>query len=98
MSFDDLRPLAGVTDLVVEHLHLKGTIEIKRLFLEGYFPDLCHLTLRLQPFWLLWYNGDMPLLLDCRRPDGSNERKFYKFLVVDVMNLVMCGIRMLGRN
>jgi len=75
LSFDDLRPLPGVTDLVVERLgeRFEG---IKRLLLGGYFPNLCHLTLRLQPFWLMWRTGIIPLLLDCKRPNGSNERKF----------------------
>jgi len=81
LSFDDLRPLPGVTDLVVERLRegFEGRFEgIKRLLLGGYFPNLRHLTLRLQPFWLMWRKGIdiIPLLVDCKRPNGSNERKF----------------------
>jgi hypothetical protein len=48
LPFDDLRPLPGVTDLVVGHWDERPQ-DIKRLLLEGYFPDLRRLTLRLQP-------------------------------------------------
>jgi len=83
MSVDDLRPLPGVTDLVVEHLD--ETDGIERLLLEGYFPDLRHLTLRPRPFWSLWRTGIIPLLLDRKRPrpDEPNEGRLHKFLVVD---------------
>jgi len=80
LFLDEFRPLTGVTDLVVEGLNAM----IKRLLLEGYFPDLRHLTLRLQPFKELWHVGAIPLLLDLKRPPNkSNEGRLDKFLVVD---------------
>ncbi len=73
-----------MTDLVVENLDL-GPELIKRLLLKGYFPDLRHLTLRLQAFQVLWASGDIPLLLDLKRPrpDEPNEGRLHKFLVVE---------------
>jgi hypothetical protein len=45
--------LSRVTDLVVETLD----DECQAIILEEYFPDLRHLTLRLQPFLMLWGMG-----------------------------------------
>jgi hypothetical protein len=67
--FDDLQPLPGMTDLVVESLGDQNqSLSIQRLFLEEYFPDLRLLTLRLQTFYALWANGVIPLFLDRNRP------------------------------
>jgi len=84
LPFGDLEPLPGVTDLVVKFWKSEGAMMVK-LLLEGYFPDLCHLTLQLQPFGVLWDDGLIPLLLDLKRPqpDGRNEGRFLKFTVVD---------------
>ena len=84
LPFDDLEPLPGVTDLVVKFWKSEGAM-MTRLLLGGYFPDLCHLTLQLQPFRVLWGDGLIPLLLDLKRPqpDGGNEGRFNKFIVVD---------------
>jgi len=81
-SFDELQPLPGVTDLVVGYD--KGGA-MKGLLLEEYFPDLCHLTLRLQPFEVLWNIGAISLLLDRKRPrpDEPNGGRLHKFIVVD---------------
>jgi len=49
LPFDELRPLPGVTDLVIKGWRPEGGA-MMRLLLEGYIPDLRHLTLRLQPF------------------------------------------------
>jgi len=82
LVFDELQPLPGVTDLVVGALDVEPEV-IKRLLLEGYFPDLRHLTLRSQVFLNLWEMGVIPLLLDRkrRRPGGPNEGRLDKFLV-----------------
>jgi len=84
LPFGDLEPLPGVTDLVVK-FWISGGETMMRLLLGGYFPDLCHLTLQLQPFRVLWDDGFIPLLLDLKRPqpDGGNEGRFNKFIVVD---------------
>jgi hypothetical protein len=84
LPIDELRPLPGVTDL---HVGYWDGIpqDIKRLLLEGYFPDLRHLTLRLQPFKMLWDIGGIHLLLDRKRPqaDELKEGGLHKILVVD---------------
>ena len=86
LVFGDLRPLPGVTDLVVETLR-KGcqADRIMKILLEEYFPDLRHLTLRLRPFLFLWDTGFIPLFLNRKRPqpNGPNEGKLHKFLVVE---------------
>jgi len=86
LPFDELRPssLPGMTDLVIEGWRPDGGA-MMRLLLEGYFPDLRHLTLRLQPFEMLWDIGIIPLLLDRKRPqlDDRNEGRLDKFIVVD---------------
>ena len=83
-SFDELQPLPGVTDLVVKYwVYDKGDAMI-RLLLEGYFPDLRHLTLGLRPFDMLWNIGAIPLLLNRKRPrpDEPNGGRLHKFIVV----------------
>jgi len=74
----------GVTDLVVETPGEEDDA-IKRLLLEGCFPNLRHLTLRLKSFLSLWEMGVIPLLLDRKRlqHDQPNESKLSKFLVVE---------------
>ena len=83
-SLDDLKPFPGVTDVVLEYLGV-GHIMIKKLLLEEYFPDLRHLTLRLQPFICLWHIGIISMLLDRKqpRPDAANEGRLLKLLVID---------------
>jgi len=58
---------------------------VKKLLLEGYLPNLRHLTLQLQPFLRLWQMGVIPSLLDRKRlqPDGSNKGGLPKILVVE---------------
>jgi len=58
---------------------------MKGLLLEEYFPDLCRLTLRLQPFEVLWNIGATSLLLDRKRPrpDEPNGGRLHKFIAVD---------------
>ena len=82
--FDNLQPLPGVTDLVLEALTYEPFV-IKKLLLNGYFPDLRHLTLRLEPFRVLLKIGFIiPLLaLKQSRSDRPNEGKLDKFLVID---------------
>ena len=83
---DGLQPLPGVTDLVVESLEQGCQVAmINKLLLEEYFPDLRHLTLRLEPFLLLWAKDDILLYLDRKRPrsDGPNKGRLHKFLVID---------------
>ena len=81
---DDLQPLPGVTDVVLEYLGA-GLFTIEKLLLEEYFPDLRHLTLRLQPFFCLWHNGIISMLLDRKKPhpDAGNEGRHRKLLVID---------------
>jgi hypothetical protein len=83
LSLDELQPLPGVTDLVIGAW--KTGDAMMRLLLEGYFPDLRHLTLRLQPFEVLWDIGVIPSLLDRKRPrlDDPNGGRLHKFIVVD---------------
>jgi len=76
---NEFQPLTGVTNLIVEDM-VKEDDAIKRLLDVYYFPDLRHLTLRLQPFRVLWDAGVIPLLLDRKRAD---ERGLDKFIVVD---------------
>jgi hypothetical protein len=80
LPFDELRPLPGVTDLVIEHLGERPD-DVKRLLLEGYFPDLRHLTLRLQPFQVLWDIGVIHLLLDRKRRPEPKEGGLHRFVV-----------------
>ena len=56
---DELQPLLGVTDLVLEAVGDEPDL-IKKLLLE----DLRQLTLRRRPFLLLWDRGIVTLLLD----------------------------------
>ena len=82
----DMQPLPGVTDLVVEALDEVRAVDSKKLLLEGYFPNLRHLTLRLQTFLYLWDMSVIPLLLDRKRrlTDGPGvEGRLDKFLVVN---------------
>jgi len=81
---DNLPPIPGVTDLVMGALTCEPRM-IKKLLLDGYFPDLRHLTLRMEPFRLLLETGAIiPLLgLKQSRPDRPNEGKLDKFLVID---------------
>jgi len=78
------QPLPGVTDLVVDQVDGILVLKLKKLLLENFFPDLRHLTLRLRAFLFLWNAGAIPLLLDRKRPrpDGPNEGRLHKFLVV----------------
>jgi len=80
--FRDMQPLSGVTDLVVDALDEGQAVVIKKLLLEGYFPNLRHLTLRLQAFLYLWEKSVIPLLLD-RKRRGPEEGRLDKFLVVN---------------
>jgi len=84
LSLDKFQPLTGVTDLVVGDMEKEPAV-IQGLLLNGYFPDLRHLTLRFQPFMELWDIGFISLLLDLKRPRPGepNEGKLHKFLVVD---------------
>ena len=81
--FDELGPLPGVTDLVIGAWDEVDAM--MRLLLEGFLPDLRHLTLRLSSFMVLWNRGVIPLLLDRKRPrlDDANGGRFHKFIVVD---------------
>jgi len=83
--FDSLlSPLPGVTNLVVETLDYDpGTIS--KLLLDGYFPDMRHLTLRLEPFRFLLDSGAISPLLDLKQPrhDRPYKGKLHKFLVID---------------
>jgi len=88
MMFFELfsEPMPGVTDLVVETLSDEPqALTIKKLLLRKYFPDLCHLTLRLEAFELLWKKGIIHSLLDHKRPqpDRLNKGKLYELLVLD---------------
>ena len=77
-SFQDLRPLPGVTDLVLEIITLYDEAVLKKLLLEGYFPDLLHLTLRqLNDFFVLWVADIIPILLGPR----SDKVKLCKIFV-----------------
>jgi hypothetical protein len=78
---DGLRSLPGVTDLVVESPIVQH-VPLEKLLLEEYFPDLSRLTLRLQPFLLLW-RADTVFKLLRKWPwaGGSNENR--KILVID---------------
>jgi hypothetical protein len=80
---DDLEPLRGVTDLVLEEY--SDPITVRKLLLEEYFPDLRHLTLRLEPFLDLWRNGILSMVLDRKRQhcDAPNGGRLLKVLVVD---------------
>jgi hypothetical protein len=72
-----------VVDDVIEDDYQAPLFE--KLLLQEYFPDLRRLTLRLQPFLVLWDMGAMPLYLDRKRPQ-SNELgrgRLQKFIVVD---------------
>ena len=82
-DIDGVQPLPGVTDLVVEGEE-PATI-ILELLLKEYFPDLRHLTLRLETFLVLWNTSTFRLYLDRKRPrsDGPNEGRLHKFLVTD---------------
>jgi hypothetical protein len=67
LSFDELQPLPGMTDLVVMYLDDDDEDDagdagdmMMRLLLGGYFPNLLHLTLRLQPFEVLWELASYP--------------------------------------
>ena len=75
----DLRPLPGVTDIVVETMPY---VMFKKLLFEEYYPDLLRLTLRLRLFLHLWDRDIIPALLDRNRtrPDSQRRRKL---LVVD---------------
>jgi len=82
LSLDELRPLPGVTDLVIGAC----TVNVMMiLLLDGYFPDLRHLTLRFEPFKVLWDTGVIPSLLDRKRPrqDDPNGGRLHKFIVLD---------------
>jgi len=72
--FLDMQPLPGVVDLVVEALNKEQAFLINKLLLEGYFPNLQHLTLRLQAFLYLWDMNIIPLLLD-------RKRREYQFVI-----------------
>jgi hypothetical protein len=75
----NLHPLTGVTDLVLEEVY-DGSM-LKGLLLEGYFPDLHHLTLPLHSFVNLWKTGVIPMLLDRNRV-RLNEVPLRRFFVV----------------
>jgi hypothetical protein len=80
---DDLKPLRGVTDLVWETLD--GHFEFVKLLLEGYVPDVRHLTLRVESFLLLWSTGVFTKVPDGGGPlpDAPNEGRLLQLLVVD---------------
>ena len=67
-----------MTDLVLEIVTLYDEAVLKKLLLEGYFPDLRHLTFRhLNDFFVLWAADIIPILLDPR----SDKRKLCKIFV-----------------
>jgi hypothetical protein len=76
----DLRKIFGVTDLFLEHLEQYQTFAIKEFLLQEYFPDLRHLTLRLEPFLRLWDVGTFSMLVD---GDLGDEWRQRKILVID---------------
>jgi hypothetical protein len=76
----NLHPLTGVTDLVLEEEYDVSILKV--LLLEGYFPDLHHLTLPLHLFVNLWKTGVIPMLLDRNRA-RLNEVPLRKIFVVD---------------
>jgi hypothetical protein len=80
----NLPPIPGVTDLVLAKVH--GDAMLKELLLNGYFPDLRHLTLPLQAFVVLWKSDVISLLLDRNRPrpDAPNEITLRTIFVVDL--------------
>ena len=66
--FDNMQPLPGVTDLVVNNI--EGVCQIagiKKFLLEEYFPDLRHLILQQDSFYVLRDEDVIPLLLDWKR-------------------------------
>ena len=82
-NWHDLQPLPGVTDLVLESVDRRYVVDFR--LLEGYFPDLRHLTLRLEPFLTLWNVGIISRLLDRKQlqPNAPNEGGLCKILVID---------------
>jgi len=80
----DLHPIPGVTNLVLGSVYDNAVLKV--LLLEGYFPDLCHLTLPLQSFVTLWGTGVISMLLD-RNRSGVVLRNIF---VVDPLRV---GIR-----
>jgi hypothetical protein len=76
----NLHPLPGVTDLVLEEEYDVSILKV--LLLEGYFPDLRHLTLPLHSFVMLWEMGVIPMLLDRNRV-RPNELPLRNIFVVD---------------
>jgi hypothetical protein len=76
----NLHPLPGVTDLVLEKVYDVSILKV--LLLEGYFPDLRHLTLPLHSFVMLWEMGVIPMLLDRNRV-RPNELPLRNIFVVD---------------
>ena len=78
----DLQPMPGVNDVVVLETSVEGDAVMRKLLLEGYFPDMRHLTLRLQPFLSLWQKGVIPLLV-YEKHLRHNEGVPSKILVVE---------------
>ena len=72
-----------MTDPVLERVHDDALL--KKLLLEGYFPDLRHLTLPFRLFVAPWTTGVIPMLLDHNRPrpDASNELPLLNIFVKD---------------
>jgi hypothetical protein len=80
-----IEPMPSVTELFLETQQDNSASVFEKLLLEGYFPNLRHLTLQLQPFLSMWGVGTIRLLLDNRRlrPDEPNEGRLPKILVVE---------------
>jgi hypothetical protein len=78
---DEWQPIPGVTGLVLESLD----DVVEELLLKKCFPDLCHLTLKLQTFLYLWKNGTISELLAHNGPrsDAPHEERRLKLVVVD---------------
>jgi hypothetical protein len=71
----DLNPLTGVTDLVLKEVYDVSILKV--LLLEGYFPDLRHLTLPLHSFIMLWETGVIPMLRNRARPNEVPLRNIF---------------------
>jgi len=81
LNSDNLQPLPGVTDLVLEFPVAQA--KMKKLLLEEYLPELRNITINDTSFEYLWHGGIVQTLLDYKRPhpDVANKRRHLKIFV-----------------
>ena len=91
-----LEPLPEVTGIVVESSGEESDL-IKQLLLDGYFPDLRHVTLRLEPFIFPWKMG-ITIPVNDRDPRGPTKDDFNSSSWTRFPGLITFGIRMSGSN